>query len=66
MPRGSDTTASQLLKRALALVTSFALAVVPLLAQPAHAQSQSKISAALLAEMTAHPLERIPIILEKS
>jgi serine protease AprX len=33
-------------------------------AQPAHAQVPSKISPALLAQITAHPLQRVPIIVE--
>jgi len=52
------------LTRVQAVLCALLLAVVPLLAQPAQAQVPSKISPALLAQITAHPLQRVPILVE--
>jgi serine protease AprX len=55
----------QFLVLALALVPAFALSL-PLAAAPvsAEANSQLKISAPLLAQMAANPLQRVPVIVE--
>jgi serine protease AprX len=55
----------QYLLQALALAPAFALAL-PLLSVPVSAQatSQQKISAPLLAQMAANPLQRLPVIVE--
>src|SRR5437763_5594044 len=66
MLRGSGRAPRQLLNRAISLATALFLAAAPVVAQPAqtaHAVS-SKISPALFAQMTANPLQRVPIILE--
>src|SRR4051794_28820662 len=63
MAAGSSRVSDKLLARGFAFLTTLALAATPLVAQPAHAASP-KISPALLAQMTAHPLERVPVIVE--
>jgi serine protease AprX len=66
MLRGSGRVQGKLLNRAFAVGISVALAAAPLVAQPArlaHADN-AKISPALFAQMTANPLQRVPVIVE--
>src|SRR5229473_3439647 len=65
MPMRTLRRLRHFLQVALALVAAFALAI-PLSSVPVYAQanSQQKISAALLAQMASNPLQRVPIILE--
>src|SRR5919201_3630905 len=66
MLKGSRRACSQFLVKTLSFIASLVLAAAPLVggAHPAHAQSSSKISPALLAQITANPLQRVPVIVE--
>src|SRR6266704_3316058 len=66
MPNGYVTKSVNRIAKLINLVPAIALLTLPLAANPVTAQSagQPKISPALLAEMTANPLERIPVIIE--
>jgi subtilisin family serine protease len=58
-------TCVQLLVRNVVIGIACAIAALPLaLPQSAHAQTQSKIAPALLAQITANPLARMPVIVE--
>jgi len=63
MAPGSSRPLHKLLTRGLTFVSTLVLAAAPLVAQPAYA-AIPKISPALLAQMTAHPSQRVPVIVE--